>query len=134
MPSREVMAQNTHLKINTKLCGELVKLAKGYAKVQLKTDAKMVADEAGLIHGGFIFGAADFAAMCAVNEPNVVLTGSSCRFIAPSVKGDVIDFEATVVEQDGAKGAVEVVGHCHGRDVFTGSFKTYVTQEHVLKG
>ena len=134
MPSREVIAQNTHLKINTKLCGEVVQLAEGYARVQLNTDAEMAADEAGLIHGGFIFGAADFAAMCAVNEPNVVLTGSSCRFIAPSVKGDVIDFEATVVEQDGAKALVEVVGHSRGRDVFTGSFKTYVTQEHVLKG
>ncbi len=128
------MAQNTHLKINTKLCGEVVKLAKGYAQVQLKTDAKMAADEEGLIHGGFIFGAADFAAMCAVNEPNVVLTGSTCRFIAPSATGDVIDFEATIVEQEGAKALVEVVGQCHGRDVFTASFKTYVTNEHVLKG
>ena len=134
MPSREVMVQNTHLKINNKLCGDVVELAKGYAMVQLKTDAKMAADEEGLIHGGFIFGAADFAAMCAVNEPNVVLTGSTCRFIAPSEKGDVIDFEATIVEQEGAKAVVEVVGHCHGRDIFTASFKTYVTSEHVLKG
>ncbi len=128
------MEQNTHLMINTKLCGEVVKLAKGYAKVQLKTDAKMAADEEGLIHGGFIFGAADFAAMCAVNEPNVVLTGSTSRFIAPSAKGDVIEFEANLVEHDGPKGVVEVVGHCNGRDVFTATFKTYVTKEHVLKG
>ncbi|MEN8147320.1 MAG: PaaI family thioesterase [Campylobacterota bacterium] len=128
------MTQNTHLKINTNLCGEVLKLAKGYAKVQLKTDAEMAADEEGLIHGGFIFGAADFAAMCAVNEPNVVLTGSTCRFMAPSAKGDVIDFEATIVEQDGAKAVVEVVGHCDGRDIFTASFKTYITKEHVLKG
>ncbi|MDA3945287.1 MAG: PaaI family thioesterase [Helicobacteraceae bacterium] len=134
MPSRELMVQNTHLKINTKLCGEVIKLAKGYAKVQLKTDAKMVADEEGLIHGGFIFGAADFAAMSAVNEANVVLTGSTCRFIAPSAKGDIIDFEANIVEQEGPKAVVEVVGHCHGRDIFTGSFKTYITKEHILKG
>ena len=128
------MAQNTHLKINTKLCGEVIELTEGYAKVQLKTDANMVADEEGLIHGGFIFGAADFAAMCAVNEPNVVLTGSSCRFLAPSSEGDILEFEARVLEQDGPKAVVEVVGHCQGRDVFTGSFKTYVTNEHVLKG
>ena len=128
------MEQNTHLKINTKLCGEVIELAQGYAKVQLKTDDKMAADEEGLIHGGFIFGAADFAAMCAVNEPNVVLTGSTSRFIAPSVKGDIIEFEANLVEQDGPKGVVEVVGHCSGRDVFTATFKTYITKEHVLKG
>lgn len=134
MPSRNVMTQNTHLKINTKLCGELLTLDKGYAKVQLTTDNNMAADEEGLVHGGFIFGAADFAAMCAVNEPNVVLTGSSCRFIAPSMQGDTIDFEANVVEQDGAKAVVEVVGTCRGSEVFTGSFKTYVTKQHVLKG
>ena len=128
------MTQNTHLKINTKLCGEVLELAKGYAKVQLKTDAEMAADEEGLIHGGFIFGAADFAAMCAVNEPNVVLTGSTSRFIAPSAVGDIIEFEANLVEHDGPKGVVEVVGHCNGRDVFTASFKTYITKEHVLKG
>ena len=128
------MTQNTHLKINTALCGEVVALRKGYAKVILRTDAKMAADEEGLIHGGFIFGAADFAAMCAVNEPNVVLTGSSCRFLAPSTKGDMLAFEATIVEQDGPKAVVEVVGHCDGQDVFSASFKTYVTPQHVLKG
>ena len=128
------MKQNTHLKINTKLCGEVVELTKGYAKVALITDENMAADEEGLIHGGFIFGAADFAAMCAVNEPNVVLTGSNCRFLSPSSKGDVIDFEAKVIDEDGAKAVVEVVGHCNGRDVFSGSFKSYVTNKHVLKG
>ena len=128
------MSQNTHLKINTKLCGEVLDLTNGYAKVELKTDEKMAADKEGLIHGGFVFGAADFAAMCAVNEPNVVLTGSSCRFLAPSTIGDTLEFEATVVEQDGPKAVVEVVGQCQGRDVFTASFKTYVTNKHVLKG
>ena len=73
-------------------------------------------------------------AMCAVNEPNVVLTGSSCRFLAPSTIGDTLEFNATVVEQDGPKAVVEVVGHCQGRDVFSASFKTYVTAKHVLKG
>ena len=126
------MEQNTHLMINTQLCGEVIEIAKGYAQVQLKTDAKMAADEEALLHGGFIFGAADFATMCAVNEPNVVLTGSTSRFIAPSVKGDIIEFEANLVEQDAPKGVVEVIGSCHGRDIFTATFKTYITKEHVL--
>ena len=128
------MVQKTHLNINPRLCGDVVKLDQGYAKIRLKTDANMAADKEGLIHGGFIFGAADYAAMCAVNEPNVVLSGSSCRFIAPSAKGDEIEFEATIVEQDGPKAIVEVVAHCRGRDIFSATFKTFVTKEHVLKG
>jgi len=127
------VVQNTHLKINTAICGEVVTLRKGYANVILKTDATMAADKEGLVHGGFLFGAADFAAMCAVNEPNVVLTGSSCRFLAPSTKGDTITFEANVVEEDAPKATVEVVGTCKEREVFKGTFKTYVTPEHVLK-
>ena len=128
------MEQQTHLKIDTGLCGELTALSQGYAKVVLMTDARMVADEEGLIHGGFIFGAADFAAMCAVNAPNVVLTGSSCRFMAPSREGDTITFEARVTEEDAPKGVVEVVGRSKEREVFTGTFKTYITKAHVLKG
>jgi len=128
------MEQLTHLKIDTSLCGKLVSCSTKEAKVALQTDSRMVADAEGLIHGGFLFGAADFAAMCAVNAPNVVLTGSTSRFIAPSREGDLIEFTAKVTEEDGPKGVVEVVGVCLEREVFTATFKTYVTNEHVLKG
>jgi len=43
----------------------------------------MAVDQMGLVHGGFTFGAADFAAMAAVNDPNVVLVSSECRFFKP---------------------------------------------------
>ena len=128
------MIQNTHLKINTKLCGDLITIETGYAKVALQCTQEMCADDEGLIHGGFIFGAADFAAMCAVNLPHVVLTASSCRFIAPSSVGDVIEFEAEVVASSAPKGSVEVIGKYGDKTVFSGTFKTYVTDAHVLKG
>ncbi|MCJ7764640.1 MAG: thioesterase, partial [Thiovulaceae bacterium] len=62
-----MMLQNTHLKIDNSLCGEAVKIEQGLAQVRLVTTQQMAADSEGLVHGGFIFGAADFAAMCAVN-------------------------------------------------------------------
>ncbi|WP_345977598.1 PaaI family thioesterase [Sulfurimonas sp. HSL3-7] len=127
------MQQNTHMKIDSSLCGEVVEIGEGRARVSLLTTAQMSADEEGLVHGGFIFGAADFAAMCAVNEPNVVLAGSECRFLAPSVVGDTIDFEATVVKREGAKALVEVQAVSKGKSLFNGNFKTVVTKEHVLK-
>jgi len=127
------MEQNTHLNIESSLCGDVVSIEEGFAHVRLVTTLQMAADEEGLIHGGFLFGAADFAAMCAVNEPNVVLAASECRFSAPSRVGDVIDFEARVTDRDGPKARVEVTGRSSERGVFTGSFKTIVTKEHVLK-
>ena len=128
------MKQNTHLKIDTKLCGEVLALEDSYAKVALVCTIEMAADEEGLVHGGFIFGAADFAAMCAVNVPHVVLTASSCRFMAPSRVGDLIEFEARLEELLAPKGSVEVIGKCGDKTVFSGTFKTYITDTHVLKG
>jgi acyl-coenzyme A thioesterase PaaI-like protein len=43
----------------------------------------MAADQRGLVHGGFTFGLADYAAMVAVNDPNVVLGAAEVRFLAP---------------------------------------------------
>ena len=80
------------------LCGSIVDLKKGYAKVTLPCSKDMSVDNLGLIHGGFIFGAADFAAMAAVNEPTVVLIGSKTRFLAPAKIGDVVEFEAKANE------------------------------------
>ncbi len=127
------MQQNTHLEINNRLCGEVIKIEKDLAEVRLTTTPEMAADQEGLVHGGFIFGAADFAAMCAVNEPNVVLAGSECRFLAPSIVGDVIEFAANVVEREGVKAVVEVDAASGDQRVFTARFKTVVTKEHVLK-
>jgi acyl-coenzyme A thioesterase PaaI-like protein len=127
------MQQNTHLKIDNGLCGEVIKIEKGLAHVRLAATQQMAADHEGLVHGGFIFGAADFAAMCAVNEPNVVLAGSECRFLAPSRVGDVIDFEARIIESEGPKAVVEVNAKSGDRPLFTARFKTVVTKEHVLK-
>jgi acyl-coenzyme A thioesterase PaaI-like protein len=127
------MQQNTHLKIDNRLCGDVVKIEKDLAEVHLVTIPEMAADQEGLVHGGFIFGAADFAAMCAVNEPNVVLGSSECRFLAPSRVGDVIKFEARILEREGTKASVEVIGTSGDRPVFTARFKTVVTKEHVLK-
>ena len=122
----------THLKIDTKFSGKVVENKKGYAKVELTTTKEMVADEFGLIHGGFTFSAADYAAMVAVNEPNVVLVGADVKFLAPTKLGDIVVFEANIIEQDGAKAKVDVVGRVEEKEVFKGVFKTFVTKEHIL--
>lgn len=126
------MTLNTHLRIDTGLCGTVTALEPGKAEVTLKTTLQMAADEKGLVHGGFIFGAADFAAMSAVNDPLVVLAGSECRFLAPTRAGEVVIFTADVVAQEGVKRRVEVHGRCGEMSVFEGVFKTVITKRHVL--
>lgn len=123
----------THEKINHSLSGIVEKLDAGYAKVQLETNEMMQADHLGLIHGGFIFSAADYAAMLAVNEPNVVLAGCNCMFLAPVRVGDNVVFEAHEHQKDGRKRNVTVRGFVHEIKVFEGEFKTVITEHHVLR-
>ena len=123
----------THENINRDLSGELLKLERGYVKSRLTTISEMVVDDQGLIHGGFIFGAADFAAMAAVNEKNVVLVGSDCQFLSPVKFGDEVNFVARVRHKEGRKRNVYVEAHVLDIKVFEGEFKTVITDRHVLK-
>jgi methylthioribose-1-phosphate isomerase len=126
------MTRNTHLEINNALCGKVTKLAFGYAEVLLHTTQQMSADTQGLVHGGFVFSAADYAAMSAVNDPYVVLGSSSSKFVAPVRVGDVVLCKATVSCEKGKKKVVDVQVFVLEKLVFEGSFTTFVLDEHVL--
>ncbi|MCB9663317.1 MAG: thioesterase [Alphaproteobacteria bacterium] len=128
------MEPATHLRIDRGLCGAPGDLAEGSATVELRTTPSMAVDDRGLVHGGFVFGAADHAAMLAVNDPHVVLGSADTRFTAPVAVGDVVVLTATRTAVDRRKHTVEVVGAVDGRTVFTGTFATFVLDAHVLDG
>jgi len=128
------MNLNTHLSINRSLCGQIITLEENRAVVRLDTIAEMAADEHQLVHGGFIFAAADFAAMAAVNDPNVVLGSAEARFLKPTKCGDALTLEANVAEIAGKKHRVEVEGADEaGTKVFSGVFTCFVLEKHVLE-
>ena len=124
---------HTHERINVDLAGRIEKHEEGYIELSLETLPEMIVDDKELIHGGFIFSAADFAAMAAVNEKNVVLVASECQFLSPVKFGDVVDFTARVRHKEGRKRNVQVIGNVLDIKVFTGEFKTVVTDRHVLQ-
>jgi acyl-coenzyme A thioesterase PaaI-like protein len=126
------MQLNTHLNIDSSLCGKVKKLEEGYAEVLLHTTRNMGADAQGLVHGGFIFGAADYAAMSAVNDPYVVLGASSCQFTAPVKVGDAVLCKASVASEKGKKREVNVQAFVDEKLVFEGTFTTFVLEKHVL--
>jgi len=126
------MQLNTHLNINTSLCGKVTKLQENYAEVLLHTTQQMTADRLGLVHGGFIFGSADYAAMSAVNDPLVVLGASSSKFLAPVKVGDAVLCKARIVSEKGKKREVMVQAFVNEKLVFEGSFTTFVLDKHVL--
>lgn len=122
----------THLGIDASLCGEVVSLAPGRAELRLTTLPSMAVDDAGLVHGGFVFGLADHAAMLAVNDPNVVLGAASTRFLKPLRVGDVVLARASVGAEAGRKRTVAVEVLHADVVVMTGEFTCFVLDRHVL--
>lgn len=130
---KDSVVLQTHQRINGELSGVIKKMDNGRVELELETTKDMLADDVGLIHGGFIFSAADYAAMAAVNERNVVLVASDCVFLSPVKFGDKVTVVATVRHKEGKKRNVNVEAHVHNIKVFEGVFKTVVTEKHILK-
>jgi uncharacterized protein (TIGR00369 family) len=123
----------THLRIDPRLSGEALELGEGSARVALATVPEMAADELGLVHGGFVFSLADYAAMLAVNHPLVVLAGAEVRFLKPVRVGERLVAAARVAEEAGKRRKVEVtVADGGGAAVFSGTFQCAVPERHVL--
>jgi len=124
----------THKKIDRNLCGTPLEVSEGFCRIQLLLTENMAADESGLIHGGFLFGLADYSAMIAVNHPNVVLGSADVKFLKPLRKGDTVVAEARVENITGKKHTVRVTVENKGTKVFEGTFTCFVLEKHVLAG
>lgn len=122
----------THNKINQELCGKPLLLEEGFSRVELLTTEGMAVDERGLIHGGFIFGLADYAAMIAVNHPNVVLGAADVKFLKPVTVNEVVVAEAKVEIKKGKKHTVVTTVKRGDEKVFEGEFACFTLDKHVL--
>ncbi len=126
------MKIETHQEINTQLCGNPLEIEDGFSRVELKTTQQMQVDKTGLVHGGFIFGLADYAAMIAVNHPNVVLGAAEVKFMKPVQADEVVLAEARIKEQKGKKQVVDVIVFRDSETVFEGTFTCFILDKHVL--
>ena len=122
----------THQAIDQRLCGRPLMVEKGHSRVQLETTQDMAADQSGLVHGGFVFGVADYAAMIAVNHPNVVLGSADVKFLKPVRVAETITAEAKVEEVQGKKHWVAVSVSQDDEIVFQGMLTCFVLDKHVL--
>lgn len=123
----------THRKINQTLCGHPLEVDSGSSRVQLKTTPDMAADDTGLVHGGFIFSLADYAAMLAVNHPNVVLGAADVKFLKPVRVGETVVASARVEEVQEKKHWVAVSVENNAGTLFQGMLTCFVLDRHVLE-
>ena len=126
------MEIKTHASIDQSFCGTPQELGPGFARLQMVATPQMAADETSLVHGGFVFGMADYAAMLAVNHPNVVLGSVQISFVKPVRVGDTLEAFARVTENKGRKYLVSV--EVKGGDVvvLNGLMTCFVPEKHVL--
>lgn len=124
--------RRTHELLDAELCGALVELRDGEARVEMRTTARMAADAHRLVHGGFVFGLADHAAMLAVNHPNVVLGSANIRFERPVVVGERLEARAALRPADGKKKIVDVQVKRGDEVVMQGEFVCFSPARHVL--
>ncbi len=127
------MDPKTHLQADPGLCGTLLALDEGSARVALHATGSMAVDAQGLVHGGFVFGLADYAAMLAVNDPNVVLGAAETRFLKPVRVGDRMIASAQTIDVKGRKREVRVEAAVNSEKVFEGTFTCFVLERHVLE-
>lgn len=126
------MKARTHAEIDPALCGSPLELGEGFAEVGMTAAKSMVVDDRGLVHGGFVFGLADHAAMLAVNEATVVLGRAETRFVKPVVVGDELVAAAEIIERSGNKRVVYVEVRRGEEVTMTGELVCYVLDRHVL--
>jgi uncharacterized protein (TIGR00369 family) len=126
------MEPRTHLHADSRFCGTAVELEEGSARVALEVIDSMIVDAQGLVHGGFVFSLADYAAMLAVNEPNVVLGAAETRFLKPVRRGDHLIASAQTIDAVGRKHQVRVEATVNSEKVFEGTFTCFVLERHVL--
>ena len=127
------MMSRTHLKSNPRYLGTPVLIEDGVRSVvELTAVEDMAVDERGLVHGGFTFGLADYAAMLAVNDPYVVLGSAEVRFTAPVKVGEKMRAEAKVEGVEGKRRDVSVEVDVDGRPVLRGRMTCFVLGRHVL--
>jgi len=103
-------------------------LEKGKAVVELTASMEMVVDDRGLVHGGFTFGLADYAAMLAVND----LGSADVRFLAPVKAGDRMVATGLVESVEGKRRNVSVEVSVDDGVVLRGTMACYVLDRHVL--
>lgn len=134
------MQQRTHADLDVELCGQPQTIEDGVAVVDLVASERMRADGHDLVHGGFVFGLADHAAMLAVNHPNVVLGSATLRFERPVVVGERLRAVARVRNVEGKKHRVEVEVERTARGdeaaevVMRGELTCFTPGRHVLEG
>ncbi|HIV49323.1 PaaI family thioesterase [uncultured Helicobacter sp.] len=118
---------NDTLNICTKLhtCGDILTLTRGAANVRFVPEEHMVMDQEAhnsLIHAGYIFNTAAYAAMAAINKRHSIMIAADVKFLSPIELGHEVLFKAVATQMDTKKCEVKVEGFLLDIKIFDSLF------------
>ena len=129
-PLRNEIKTSLLTKLN--FSGTAFLIEKNHAKTRFFTTADMVSDAEGLIHNGFVFMGANYAALLAVNEEFSVSIGARINFYGPLRLGDIVEFDAHARFEESRKKEVKVIGYVKEIKIFEGTFQLVTLEEHIF--
>ena len=129
---------NDTLNICTRLhaCGDILLLTRGVANVRFVPEEHMVMDKEAhnsLIHAGYIFNAASYAAMAAINKRHSIMIAADVKFLSPIELGHEVLFKGEALQDDTKKCEVKVEGFLLDIKIFYGIFHIAVFDKKIFK-
>lgn len=115
------------------LCGSIIKMSEEEVLVKFTPNEQMIGDQNNLIHSGFIFNAANYAAMCLVNQAHSLTIGAEVQFLAPIELEQEMLFLATIKYTNDRKYKVLVKGTLLDIKIFEGVFHISVFDKELFK-
>ena len=123
----------THTRLDEGYVGSIEHLSSGHCVTSLMTHSFMQADNQKMVFSGFIAAAAEYAAIAAVNEPNVIMLACESNYLAPVRLGEELRFEARVKHNDMRKREINVIAFSNNVKVYIARISVVVTEYHPLK-
>ncbi|MFC3848402.1 PaaI family thioesterase [Helicobacter baculiformis] len=119
-------------KLEQTLCADLISFGSGKATVCLIPKEFMLCEE-NIVHAGFIVSAASFAALCALNKKNSLISSIKLSLLAPVELKQEVYFNATISHTSSKKVSVRVEGEFMEIKVFEGDFEILVFEKRPFK-
>ncbi|WP_121022242.1 PaaI family thioesterase [Helicobacter vulpis] len=114
------------------LCADLISFGSGKATVCLVPKEFMLCEE-DVVHAGFLVSAASFAALCALNKKNSLISSIKLSLLAPVELKQEVYFNASISHTSSKKVSVRVEGEFMEIKVFEGDFEILVFEKRPFK-
>lgn len=119
--------------LKSELAGSILKMTYEEVITKFVPTKQMISDESNLIHSGFIFNAANYAAMCLVNQPHAITIGAEVEFLAPVEFEQEMMFLATIKQSNAKKFEISVKGTLLDIKIFEAVFHIAVFDKQLFK-